>query len=159
MDWWLIVKHNWNSVCLSCYAQAAAAMLPSLQDRAWWLAFCESLLYNFTDGFADDGLCTEGVSYWGYGVSHYYTLAEIIRQGTGNVVDLLDTPKARRIARFPDRAESNPASGRPSATACSTPNPWAGPACGSTTASTASPTNSRNPRPPTSTRLPTSPSR
>ncbi len=108
MDWWLIVKHNWNSVCLSCYAQAAVAMLPTVEERAWWLALAESLLYNFTDGFADDGLCTEGVGYWGYGVSYYFTLAEIIRQGTGNVVDLLDNPKARRIARFPDRAEIQP---------------------------------------------------
>jgi hypothetical protein len=108
MDWWLIVKHNWSSVCLSCYAQAAVAILPTVEERAWWLAFTESLIYNFTDGFADDGLCTEGVSYWGYGVSHYYTLAEIIRQGTGNTVDLLDNPKARRIARFPDRSEIQP---------------------------------------------------
>ena len=105
IDWWLIVKHNWNPVCLSCYAHAAAAMLPRVQDRAWWFAFAEMHTYNFTDGFADDGLCTEGVAYWGYGVSHYFSLAEIIRQGTGNVVDMLDTPKARRIARFPDRSE------------------------------------------------------
>jgi hypothetical protein len=108
IDWWLIVKHNWNSVCLSCYAHAAVAMLPKVEDRAWWLAFAEANLYNFTDGFADDGLCTEGVSYWGYGVSHYFSLAEIIRQATGNVIDLLDNPKARRIARFPDRAEIQP---------------------------------------------------
>lgn len=108
MDWWLIVKHNWNSVCLSCYAQAAAAILPTVEERAWWFAFAESLIYNFTDGFADDGLCTEGVSYWSYGVSHYFTLAEILRQGTGGAIDLLDNPKARRIARFPDRAEVQP---------------------------------------------------
>ncbi len=108
IDWWLIVKHNWNSVCLSCYAHAAAAMLPHAEDRAWWFAFAEMHTYNFTDGFADDGLCTEGVAYWGYGVSHFFSLAEIIRQGTGNVVDLLDTPKVRRIARFPDRSEIQP---------------------------------------------------
>ncbi|MFZ9681723.1 MAG: hypothetical protein ACO3DQ_00750 [Cephaloticoccus sp.] len=108
LDWWLIVKHNWNSVCLSCYAQAAAAILPDRLDRAWWFAFAESLIYNFTDGFADDGLCTEGVGYWSYGVSHYLTLGEILRQGTGGAIDLLDTPKARRIARFPDRAEIQP---------------------------------------------------
>jgi len=41
-------------------------------------------------------------------ISHFFSLAEIIRQGTGNVVDLLDTPKARRIARFPDRSEIQP---------------------------------------------------
>ena len=105
LDWWLIVKHNWNSVCLSCYAHAAVAMLPDVEDRAWWLAFTESLAYNFTDGFADDGLCTEGVGYWNYGFTHFVLLAEILRKATGNALDLLDTPKARAIARFADRAE------------------------------------------------------
>lgn len=108
MDWWLIVKHNWNAVCLSSYAQAAAAILPHKADRAWWLALAESLIYNFSDGFGDDGLCTEGVSYWSYGVAHFFMLAEILRLGTDGVIDLLDTPKARAIARFPDRAEIQP---------------------------------------------------
>lgn len=108
LDWWLIVKHNWNSVCLSCFAHAAVAMLPEREDRAWWLAFTESLAYNFTDGFADDGLCTEGVGYWNYGFTHFILLAEILRTATGNTLDLLDTPKARRIARFADRSEIQP---------------------------------------------------
>jgi len=108
LDWWLAVKHNWNSVCLSCYAHAAVAMLPEVKDRAWWLALTESLAYNFTDGFADDGLCTEGVGYWNYGFTHYVLLAEILRSATGNTLDLLDTPKARQIARFADRAEIQP---------------------------------------------------
>jgi len=108
LDWWLIVKHNWNSVCLSCYAHAAVALLPDVEDRAWWLAFTESLAHNFTDGFADDGLCTEGVSYWNYGFTHYILLAELLRRATGNTLDLLDTPKVRRIARFADRAEIQP---------------------------------------------------
>ncbi len=108
MDWWLIVKHNWNSVCLSCYAHAAVAMLPDVEDRAWWVSLTESLACNFTDGFADDGLCTEGVGYWSYGFTHYVLIAEIIRTATGNALDLLDTPKARQIARFADRAEIQP---------------------------------------------------
>ncbi len=108
LDWWLIVKHNWNSVCLSLYAHAAVAMLPEREDRAWWLAFTESLASNFTDGFADDGLCTEGVGYWTYGFTHYVLIAELLRTATGNALDLLDTPKARQIARFADRAEIQP---------------------------------------------------
>ncbi|MFI5357863.1 MAG: hypothetical protein ACHQ4G_11050 [Opitutales bacterium] len=106
--WWLTVKHNWNAVCLSTYAHAAAAMLPAREDRAWWFALAESLIYNFTDGFADDGLCSEGVSYWNYGFMHFISLAEVLRLGTGNTLDLLDTPKARRMARFPDCAEIQP---------------------------------------------------
>lgn len=102
--WWLTVKHNWNAVCLACYAQAAA-LLPQAEDRAWWLAAVTPLVQPFRDGFLDDGLCPEGTSYWSYGFSHLVSLAELLRLATGGVVDLLDDPKYRRIARYPDHAE------------------------------------------------------
>lgn len=105
--WWMTVKHNWNSVCLACIAEAAAALL-SAPDRAWWLAWAESLVRSFRDGFADDGLCSEGVGYWSYGFSHYVMLGELLRMGTGGAIDLLDEPKMRRVARFPDRVEIQP---------------------------------------------------
>jgi len=105
INWWIAVKHNWNAVCLSCMAHTAAALLQSAADRAWWLAFAESLVRNFRDGFADDGVCTEGVGYWSYGFMHYISLSELLRFGTGNAVDLLDEPKMRRVARFPQRVE------------------------------------------------------
>jgi hypothetical protein len=103
--WWIAVKHNWNAVCLSCVAHTAAALLPSAADRAWWLALAESLVKNFRDGFADDGVCTEGVVYWNYGFMHYISLSELLRYATGNAVDLLDEPKMLRVARFPGRVE------------------------------------------------------
>jgi hypothetical protein len=106
--WWINVKHNWNAVCLSCVAHAAAALEPAAADRAWWLAFAESLVRNFRDGFADDGVCTEGVGYWSYGFMHYIALSELLRYGTGNAIDLLDEPKMRRVARFPQRVEIQP---------------------------------------------------
>ncbi|MEO6874643.1 MAG: heparinase II/III family protein [Opitutaceae bacterium] len=105
INWWIAVKHNWNAVCLSCLAHTAGALLPSAADRAWWMAFSESLVKNFRDGFADDGVCTEGTGYWTYGFMHYISLSELLRFATGNAVDLLDEPKMRRVARFPDRVE------------------------------------------------------
>ena len=106
--WWINVKHNWNAVCLACCAHTAAALVPDAADRAWWLAFTEALVRNFRDGFADDGVCTEGVSYWSYGFMHYISLAELLRLGTGNAIDLLDEPKMRRVARFPESVELQP---------------------------------------------------
>ncbi len=108
LDWWLIAKHNWNSVNLSCCAHAAVAMLPTGEDRAWWLAAMESLVSNYIDGFADDGLCNEGVGYWYFGFIHFISLAEVMRIGSAHTIDMLDTPKVRRIARFPDWAEIQP---------------------------------------------------
>lgn len=105
--WWVNVKHNWNAVCLACTAEAAAALLPAA-DRAWWLAFAGSLVLNFRESFTDDGACTEGVGYWNYGFSHFIFLAELLRLGSGNAIDLLDEPKMQRAARFPDYAEIEP---------------------------------------------------
>ncbi len=106
--WWIDVKHNWNSVCLASIAEAAAALQPAGYDRAWYLAFAESLVKNFRDGFNDDGVCTEGVGYWSYGFMHYLSLSELLRIATAGAIDLLDEPKMTRVARFPDQVEIQP---------------------------------------------------
>ena len=106
--WWIDVTHNWNAVCLACCAEAGAALLDSAYDRAYWLAFGESLVRNFRDGFNDDGVCTEGVGYWSYGFMHYVSLSELLRMASGGAIDLLDEPKMARVSRFPDRVELQP---------------------------------------------------
>lgn len=105
--WWIDVTHNWNSVNLACLTQAAAAILPADQ-RAWWFAAGEMLVKNFRESFNSDGFCTEGVGYWGYGVSHYIIISELFRLGTDGLYDLFDEPKMSRVALFPDRAEIQP---------------------------------------------------
>jgi hypothetical protein len=105
--WWVDVTHNWNSVCLACMVQGAAAILPAA-DRAWWFAAGEMLVKNFRESFNNDGFCTEGVAYWGYGVAHYIIVSEMFRLATGGAVDLFDEPKASRIMLFPERSEIEP---------------------------------------------------
>ncbi|MCF3651040.1 heparinase II/III family protein [Synoicihabitans lomoniglobus] len=105
--WWVDVTHNWNSVCLACLVQAAAACLPA-NERAWWFATGEMLVKYFRESFNNDGFCTEGVGYWGYGVSNYIFISEMFRLGTGGLVDLFDEPKMSRVALFPDRSEIEP---------------------------------------------------
>lgn len=106
--WWITVKHNWSSVCLGCTAHAAMALLPDAAERAWWLAFAHANVLNFRDSFTDDGFCTEGVAYWGYGFSHYIFIGELLRVATRDTIDLLAEPKMARAARFPLRTEIQP---------------------------------------------------
>jgi len=106
--WWIKVRHNWNAVTLSCCAEAAAALLPSAYDRAWWLAVVESLLLNSRDGYNDDGVCVEGMVYWGYGFMFYASFSELLRLATGDVIDQFDELKMARAARFPDHVEIQP---------------------------------------------------
>ena len=108
LNWWIAVKHNWNAVSMSCLAHTAAALVDSPADRAWWLAFAEALVRNSRDGYADDALCVEGTGYWSYAFMQYASLAELLRYGTGNAIDLLDEPKMRRVGRFPARVELQP---------------------------------------------------
>ncbi len=106
--WWFAIKHNWLAVCLSGTAQAAVAILPDAADRAWWLAFVDARIRDFRESFTDDGACTEGVGYWGYGFMNFIQFAELLRFATGNTIDPLDEPKWRRIARWPDHTEIQP---------------------------------------------------
>ncbi len=106
--WCIGVKHNWNAAYLACCAEAATALLPSAADRAYWLAFAESLVRNSRDGYNDDGVCVEGVSYWSYSFTNYIALSESLRMATGGVIDLLDEPKMARASRFADEMELQP---------------------------------------------------
>lgn len=108
LNWWIRVKHNWNSVLLSCIAQTACAIEDNPADRAWWIAFCEAQVKRFRDDYTDEGFCTEGVSYWSYGFIHYISISELLRVATRGVIDLLDEPKMALAARFPDHAEIQP---------------------------------------------------
>ncbi len=108
LNWWIRVKHNWNSVLLSCIGQTACAILDDAGERAWWLAFCEAQVKRFRDDYTDEGFCTEGVSYWNYGFMHYISMSELLRVATQGVIDLLDEPKMALAARFPDHAEIQP---------------------------------------------------
>jgi hypothetical protein len=122
--WWLAVTHNWNAVCLACYAHTAAT-LPDARERAWWLAVVMAQVRHFRDSFGPDGFCTEGVSYWSYGFSHFVLIAELLRQATGGAIDLADDPTLRRAGRFPDHVEIQPGLFPTFADCVLNPEPWA----------------------------------
>jgi hypothetical protein len=58
---------------------------------------------GFINGFADDGVCTEGCGYWAYGVSYYVYFADMIKTFTEGRVDLFRGKKMRAIATFPQK--------------------------------------------------------
>ena len=98
--WWLHADHNWNAVCLKGVVGAALTVLPARQDRALFAAAGAHFIQNYIAGFGDDGYALEGPGYWNYGFSHFTLLRELLYQGSGGAVDLMDAPKVRRIARY-----------------------------------------------------------
>ena len=99
--WWIESGNNWNAVCNYNVAAAAAILIDSRELRAEVLAAAIRSVQRYLDAFSDDGYCSEGVSYWNYGFSHYLSLAELLYSQTGGAVNLFrGTPKLDAISRF-----------------------------------------------------------
>ncbi|RKX33417.1 MAG: hypothetical protein DRP71_10385 [Verrucomicrobia bacterium] len=103
--WWVMVPHNWNSVCLSCILGCALSLKEDPHERAWYLAVVEKLIKHSEDGFEPSGFYIEGVGYWGYGYSHYILAAELARAVTRGKIDWLKQPRVEAISHFGYRME------------------------------------------------------
>lgn len=101
--WWLTGTNNWNAACLEGITTAALTLLPDKIERAKFIAIAERYSENFIAGFLDDGYCTEGLSYYNFGISHYNVLREIICQNTNGEIDLFENNKEKlyKIALSP----------------------------------------------------------
>ena len=73
--WWMNGTNNWNAVCTNNVTGMALALIPDKHVRAEFLAGMEISNQFFLQGFREDGYCTEGVSYWGFGFGHFLALA------------------------------------------------------------------------------------
>lgn len=98
--WWTTWQTNWNAVCNAGIILSALAMIDSREDRAFFLHGTELNIHNFLDGVPEDGYCTEGIGYWGFGFGNYVKLATGIKLATGGRIDWFDNPKVVKIARF-----------------------------------------------------------
>lgn len=101
--WWFFTTNNWGAVCLGAVTAAALAIIEDKNRRARYAAVWEKYIRNFLKGFPEDGYCTEGLSYWSYGYSHYLYAAEALRQATDGQFDAMADPRNQRIAQFPLR--------------------------------------------------------
>lgn len=97
-NWWLTSHFNWNVVCLDGVTGAALAGLSAPAERAQFVAAAETYSRNFVLGMGEDGFSSEGPAYWGYGMSHFLEMRELVMQATTGKLDLLEGPP--RIAAF-----------------------------------------------------------
>ena len=103
--YWLVHKHNWNSVCLAGVIGAALALSDSREEKALFVLAAIKYSQFYLQGFAADGYCGEGTGYWNYGFGHYILLSEEIRLATGDRIDLLARKEAAAPAAFGLRFE------------------------------------------------------
>lgn len=105
--WWLTGTSNWNAACLDGVTCAALTIIPDKMERAIYATIAERYIRNFVAGFLNDGYCTEGLSYYNFGMMHYIALREKLWQDTQGRLDLFkeEPEKIYKIACFPPNME------------------------------------------------------
>jgi len=98
---WQTVPMNWNHVC---NANIITTALYRIRDPSVLAAYIHPLiqrLHYAILGFAVDGGCLEGPSYWNYGFGHFLDAALVLHHRTGGKLDLMQGERIERICRYP----------------------------------------------------------
>lgn len=102
--------HNWNGVCAGAVGSACLHLMRDEKRLAESLErICDGLQY-YLMGFAEDGACTEGLSYYTYGMGYFANFAQELYDHTAGRRNLFTgewggfersvTDKRARIAAF-----------------------------------------------------------
>lgn len=98
---WEHCRHNWNAVCAGSIGCASIYLM---QDTPKRLQKCLericAALPHFLEGYAQDGTCMEGLSYFSYGMTYYMGFAEAAHRYSGGRINLLSEPKCEDMAAF-----------------------------------------------------------
>jgi len=100
--WWEGAKMNWSSVCAGSVGAAAIYLIEDDDELSVILQRVMGSMETFIEAFDKDGLITEGLSYWSYGVSFYVYFAELLKDRTIGRISLLENnEKLIKIAKLP----------------------------------------------------------
>ena len=93
---WENYKNNWVPVCAGrvgmMYLYEFPEDFPKVKDRIL------SGMREYIANFEDDGICSEGIGYWGFGFGSYLFFAEMLKRVEGT--DILKDEKIKAIAKF-----------------------------------------------------------
>lgn len=96
--WWETSNNNWAAVCagsVGCtFMLIRPGLFPLIRPRIALAMRC------FLSGFSQDGVCVEGVNYWGYGFGFFTVYARLLREFTHGGRDYFKRPKVKEIAGF-----------------------------------------------------------
>lgn len=94
--WWEKCNMNWAAVCGGCVGMVYLYEFPERFDGVKTRLL--STIECFLAGYGDDGVCLEGLEYWGYGFGYFIYFAELLRRARN--IDLLALDKVKKIAEF-----------------------------------------------------------
>lgn len=96
--------NNWNPWICSNWLTAALIVEPDEKRRAAALQKIAVCLDHFLNGYADDGGCDEGPSYWGRAGASLFDCLELYFQASGGSLTAYDQPLIRQIGLYICRA-------------------------------------------------------
>ena len=95
---WEFRENNWTTVCAGAVGCTLMLNRPDVfelvKDRI------NHDMQTYVDAYGDDGVCTEGAGYWGYGFGYYVAYADMLRSYSNGEIDLLKGEKIKSIATF-----------------------------------------------------------
>ncbi|MBO5374277.1 MAG: heparinase II/III family protein [Clostridia bacterium] len=98
-DWhWEYRANNWTTVCAGAVGCTLMLNRPDVFEQVKDRINKDMLTY--VDAYEDDGVCTEGAGYWGYGFGYYVTYADMLRSYSNGECNLLAGEKIKSIATF-----------------------------------------------------------
>jgi hypothetical protein len=106
--WWMASDNNWDAVCTAGVVGTALTLVESPKERALFVQGAENSMTYYLSGFAADGYCYEGPSYWIYGFGNYLSLAETLFEQSKGQINLFQGEKVRNIALYMQRFEMLP---------------------------------------------------
>ncbi len=92
------MPNNWAAVCAGAVGGVALLTVQNEAMLTHVLARVLSSIDVYLGSFGEDGICTEGVSYWTYGFGFLVCFADLLHRRTSGKLDLFALPKVRAIA-------------------------------------------------------------
>ncbi|EOR92653.1 hypothetical protein ADIARSV_4165 [Arcticibacter svalbardensis MN12-7] len=105
---WIKATSNWNAVCTSGSVFSTIANSTDANERLAIVGSALNSMKYYLSGFGQDGYCSEGAGYWGYGFGHYLYLAQILSDYTHGKINLFDggnPEKLKNVGNFPQKFE------------------------------------------------------
>ena len=83
---WETCGNNWMMVCLCGVVTALLWLRPERLEE--FLPRIRRIVRGYFASYRDDGVCTEGLVYWGYGIYKLLCLSDLVEEATGGRVRL-----------------------------------------------------------------------
>ena len=95
---WESHDNNWTAVCAGAVGSVLMYEAPELYYE--YKERLHSSMKCYLDSYKDDGMCVEGVGYWGFGFGFFCTFALLEREFTNGEVDWFKDKKVKEIAKY-----------------------------------------------------------